>query len=293
MIDLTLSDVTIVSVCYRSDAIVNGMIGSIPEPTPIILVNNGQSNKFDNLPRRSNIQIIELTENEGFGRGCNAGANVCTTPWILFLNPDAELTAGAIEALLSAAERYTDASAFNPRIANSDHSEYFKHRSWLLPRRKYMKRGWPKSDIAVPVLSGSAFFVSAKLFRQIGGFDPEIFLYHEDDDLSLRLSQLGSLMFVREALVIHSSGHSSGRSPDVARLKAYHMAKSRIYTGIKHRRPVARLSTLLQAVLLILSPYTIFSPRRRAKGVGFLEGAVSEILFNRPRMRDQHNKVKH
>ena len=60
------------------------------------------------------------------------------------------------------------------------------------------------------------------IFKKSGGFDPAIFLYHEDDDLSLRLSnEFGKLYFVHDALVMHMEGQSSERSPDIAALKAW------------------------------------------------------------------------
>lgn len=270
------ANVTVISVCYKSESVVANMVSSIPEETPIILVDNGGTNQFQDFPANRNIRIIKLDKNEGFGRGCNAGAQAATTPWLLFLNPDARLDDGAVEALLSATERYPTASAFNPRIANSDSTPYFKRRSWLLPRSKYMARGWPTQDSPVSVLSGAAIFVSSAIFCASTGFDPNIFLYHEDDDLSLRLAKFGPLMFIRDAFIVHASGHSSGRSPAVTRFKAFHMAKSRIYTGKKHKRPFPLLSTICQAIFLFLSLGMLFSARRRAKAWGFFQGIISE-----------------
>ncbi|MGN7958277.1 glycosyltransferase family 2 protein [Agrobacterium tumefaciens] len=269
-----LSDITVISVCYKSDEVIGDMINAIPEVTPIVLVDNGKSNDFSKIPLNRKIRVLPLEENEGFGRGCNAGATIAETPWLLFLNPDARLQDGALLQLLLATQRYRDAAAFNPRISNSDGSPYFKRRSWLLPQNKYMSRGWPKADCHVPVLSGAALFLSKQNFETIGGFDPNIFLYHEDDDLSLRLQKLGPLMFIHDAAATHTSGHSSGRSPEIARFKAFHMAQSRIYTGKKHGRPFTVSSSLMQAIALFLSPAALFSARRRAKAVGFLKGVL-------------------
>ncbi|UXS03430.1 glycosyltransferase family 2 protein [Agrobacterium tumefaciens] len=275
---LPLSSVTVVSVCYKSDALIRDMVLSIPDATPIILVDNGKTTDFSNLPESRKISLLFLDENIGFGRGCNAGAELVETPWILFLNPDARLKQGALEALLEAANRHPSAIAFNPRIFNADGTQYFKRRSWLLSNNNSGPRGWPDNDTPVPILSGAAFFVSKTSFDQVGGFDPKIFMYHEDDDLSLRLAALGDLFFVRGSKVVHASGNSSGRSPEIARLKAYHMARSRIYTGEKHHIRHAYASTLLQAALLLLSPQNIFSKRRRAKAIGFLRGTLSKIF---------------
>lgn len=272
-----LSTVTVVSVCFRSDKLIRELVNAIPEQTPIILVDNGNTNTFADLPTDRNVRIVKLRYNVGFGRGCNAGADIVQTPWILFLNPDAKLNPGAIEALIEASVQYPSAIAFNPRIYNDDGSPYFKRRSWLLPRRSYMKKGWPTGDAVVSVLSGAALFVSKRSFDSIGGFDPNIFMYHEDDDLSLRLASLGELRFVRNSTIVHSAGHSSGRSPEIAKFKAYHMAQSRIYAGQKHHIRFAKTSTLLQGCRLLLSPQIFFSARRRAKAIGFLQGALAKI----------------
>ncbi|MNE18629.1 N-acetylglucosaminyl-diphospho-decaprenol L-rhamnosyltransferase [compost metagenome] len=272
--ELSVSDITVVSVCYKSDAVIGQMVASIPRETPIILVDNGKTNQFPSFLAEHAIHIETLEQNEGFGAGCNAGAAVAKTPWLLFLNPDAAIHPGSLDQLLSATHRYKDASAFNPRIVNSDGSEYFKRRSWLLPRNRYMPKGWPPADCAIPVLSGAAIFVSRELFLKANGFDPNIFLYHEDDDLSLRLSEFGPLMFIRDAVVTHANGNSTARSPAVARFKAFHMARSRIYTGRKHKRPWPFLSTLIQALLLLLSPQALVSARRRGKAIGFLMGCI-------------------
>lgn len=279
----SLSDVTIVSVCYRSDNVIGCMVDSVPPEVPIVLVDNGGTNDFAKLPGERAVTVVPLIKNEGFGRGCNAGAKEAKTPFLLFLNPDTRLKEGAIKALLEAAERYPDGAAFNPRIVNKGGGAYFKRRSYLLPRRAFMKRGWPDKDCKVPILSGAALFVSKANFETVQGFDPHIFLYHEDDDLSLRLQKLGPLYYVRNSLVEHANGHSTARSPEVAYFKAFHMAQSRIYTGLKYRRPVPVLTTLLAGVMLLLSPYSFFSRRRRAKGFGLINGAreVSRDLKGR------------
>lgn len=275
---LPLSSVTVVSVCYKSDHVIRDMVLSIPDETPIVLVDNGNTNSFQELPRSEKISILKLNENVGFGRGCNAGAEIAETPWILFLNPDARLESGALEALLEAIDRHPSAVAFNPQISNVDGTQYFKRRSWLLPRTRYLKRGWPDKDATVPILTGAALFVSRKHFYEAGGFDPNIFMYHEDDDLSLRLGALGELIFVKKAKALHASGRSSGRTPEIAWLKSFHMAQSRIYAGKKHHRPFVYTSTLMHAVLLLFSPSILFSKRRRAKAIGFFQGTLAKIF---------------
>ena len=272
------SNITVITVCYNSESVINGMVDSVPNDFPIILVDNGGEHRLPDFSEKKNVQLVKLTSNEGFGRGCNAGADFAQTPYVLFLNPDARLESGALEALSLAAERYPSAVAFNPRISEADGGEYFKRRSYLLPRKRHLRRGWPAGDTVVPILSGAAMLVRKPVFDKVGGFDPKIFLYHEDDDLSLRLQEHGQLMFIYDAVVYHAGGHGTGRSARNAYIKAYHMAKSRIYTGRKHKRPMPEVSAILDFLMLCVLPTTWLSKRRRSKVLGFLSGLKHEIF---------------
>ena len=273
-------DVTIVSVCYNSAGVLAGMLDSLPAQTPVILVDNASndSEALEELAHEYGAKILYNKQNTGFGRACNQGAAQAQTPFLLFLNPDARLHDGALHSLLKAAEKYSSAVGFNPRLQGPAGKAQFKRRSKLLPRSQWMARGWPDADCTVPVLSGAALFVRAEDFRAVGGFDPGIFLYHEDDDLSLRLkTRRGRLMFVHDAVVEHFEGSSSARTPQSAAFKAYHLARSAIYTKRKHKRPVPLLSTLAEALQKLASPPMLLSARKRAQALGFLKGALSMI----------------
>ncbi|MEM6578914.1 MAG: glycosyltransferase family 2 protein, partial [Pseudomonadota bacterium] len=146
------------------------------------------------------------------------------------------------------------------------------------PRSAYLARGWPEDTVKVPVLNGAAFFVRKAAFDSVGGFDERIFLYHEDDDLSLRLAQgVGDLMFVRTAEVTHQAGHSTVRSPETAALKAYHMGRSRVYATRKHEQPFAGTQAVLSALLQAINPVNLLSARKRSKQIAFLKGVLSAI----------------
>ena len=132
-------------------------------------------------------------------------------------------------------------------------------------------------DQQIATLHGSCILVARELFERVGGFDPGIFLYHEDDDLALRLAKHGPLMQSRAAIVQHLQGRSSARSPENARFKAYHMARSRAYAYAKHGHTTAARDTLRQGLWGLLSPLNLLSSRKRAKAAGFLRGALSAM----------------
>lgn len=268
--------VTVITVAYNSMAVLPSMVASVPKNIPIIVVDNGSSDTSDlqALAQERDIDLVLNTENKGFGVACNLGAERATTEYLLFLNPDAELQANALDELFKAARTYPDASAFNPRISSASGKPSFKRKSHLIPRSEWMPRGWPKQDTEVSVLSGAAIFVSKVAFDAVDGFDPNIFLYYEDDDLSQRLRKIGPLMFVRDAEVTHLSGHSTVRSPASAAFKARHMAHSRVYATGKHGRSFPFARALASALWQLLSLHVLVSKRKRAKQIAYLKGVL-------------------
>ncbi len=267
---------TIVTVAYNSAGVISDMLASVPIGTPVVVVDNASADKSADIAASSGATVIRLKTNSGFGRGCNVGAAVATTEFLLFLNPDATLDAKCIEILEAAADKYKIASGFNPAITDKDGGPYFKRGSRLLAHSQWMARGRPTKDCEVPVLSGAALFCRRSQFEKIGGYDEAIFLYHEDDDLALRLkSTFGPLMFIDTAKVGHQEGRSSPRSPEIARIKSYHMARSRVYAMRKHGWHFAYFRTLASAIGKFFNPAVLFSARKRAQALAFLRGAWS------------------
>ena len=270
--------VTIITVTYNSLDVVPQMLSSLPAQTPVVLVDNASTDTdgLRALADRHGANLLLNEQNRGFGPACNQGAVQAETEFLLFLNPDAALEPGALEALVEAAETYPDTSAFNPRIMDRKGKQSFRRGSKIKPKER-LKGPTPSADCELPVLVGSAIFCRKALFDRIGGFDPKIFMYHEDDDLALRLRDHGPLMYCHAAQIVHLSGHGSPRSPATAAFKAYYSARSRAYVLGKYGHPRPMLNTLTAALLRVIGPDTLFNKRRRAKNIGYLKGALSAL----------------
>ena len=132
-------------------------------------------------------------------------------------------------------------------------TESFKRRSILLDKNKWLKT--PPSKISeIPVMGGAAIFIKKEVFIRVGGFDERIFLYHEDDDLSLRLkNEIGPLIYCPDTSIIHVGGNSSLRSPEIAKLKGFHMGRSRVYAMKKHMIKNYRFKCLFLALIQLFS----------------------------------------
>jgi N-acetylglucosaminyl-diphospho-decaprenol L-rhamnosyltransferase len=268
--------ITVVTVCYNSMAVLPAMLASVPAGTPVVLVDNSPNAdpELPDLAATRGATLIRNDRNLGFGTACNIGAARAATEFLLFLNPDVTLSGSTLEHLTQALDRFPAASAANPRIAHADGSPFFRRRSLLIPRSEWLPRGWPPETREVPTLSGAALIVRKSAFDAVGGFDPDIFLYHEDDDLSVRLRATGLLLFVREALVTHLGGSSTTRSAETAAFKAFHMGQSRVHVARKHGIALARSRAVASALLQLAVPTAWVSRRRRAKQWALLRGTL-------------------
>lgn len=271
-------EVTVVTVSYNSAAMLRGMLASVPKGVPVVVVDNASTDDTAEVAVAAGASLVKLEINQGFGRGCNAGARLAQSDFLFFLNPDARLEDGCLEELLAAARRRPDASAINPKIVNPSGRVELKWRSVLLTRSEWKSRTAGTSDMELPALAGGALWCRRACFEKVGGFDPNIFLFHEDDDLAIRMrSACGPLLFAPRAVVRHEAGRSSGRSPQMARLRGYHLARSRVYAMTKHDRAFPFARTLAAALGGLAMPQNFLSSRRRAKYLGQLRGALSAL----------------
>jgi N-acetylglucosaminyl-diphospho-decaprenol L-rhamnosyltransferase len=263
--------VSVVTVTFNSAAVLPDLLESVPAGVEAIVVDNHSGDASRELAAERGARVIALDKNVGFGRANNIGAREARGRFLLLVNPDVVLSRGAIDALLAAAAVHPGA-AFNPRIVAGSKRQ-FRRWSWLIAKADYWRGPAPEADCEVPVLSGACIFIRKDIFERVGGFDENIFLYHEDDDLSLRLRQRGTVLFyIDDAVVTHHGGKSSERTAEVGALKGYEMARSLVYVMRKHQIPFNRDWERLKASLMLCAPHVSANPGRRAKYLGLLKG---------------------
>jgi GT2 family glycosyltransferase len=269
--------IRIVTVTYNSAGVIAALLGSVPDGVEVVVVDNASSDDSAAIAERHGATVIRAAQNHGFGSACNLGAEGNERGFVFFVNPDAVLEEGCCAALLAAAERHPEAGAMNPAILEPDGGFAMKRRSCLLD-----PSDWTPRDLAVAgssaqvnILHGAALFCRQEAFEQVGGFDDRIFLYHEDDDLSLRLRQAGwTLRLEHEAAVRHIGSGSTGYSKASVRAKARAIAQSRLYVEQKHARPRPYLGAYIRALGKLASPLAWLSGRKRTQAIGYVQGVA-------------------
>jgi len=269
---------SVVLVSYNSAHVLGDAIRSVPAGNQVIVADNASKDDSAALARSLGAEVIESGQNLGFGTACNRGAAIARHERLLFLNPDAVLAPDALEHLARAFDAYPESVAFNPRVLDPDGSQFFRRRTILLPRPYWFRpKGLPTSDQRIIMASGAALLVRKSEFDKLGGFDENIFLYYEDDDLSARIVKSGrSMHYVHDAVVHHQQAKSSAPTPDLSAFRDYQAMKSRIYASRKHGVRVMRRWRITEertrAFLASLKGDAAKSARARARLQALREG---------------------
>ncbi|MEM9370002.1 MAG: glycosyltransferase family 2 protein [Pseudomonadota bacterium] len=265
----------IVVVTYNSEGVLRenlAGLAALPE-TRLIIVDNASSDGSVRIARSHADILVENLRNKGFGSACNQGAAEGTAEYLLFVNPDARLNPSALKALLSMARQRPAAAAFNPVFLDPDGKPFLRG-ACLRSDASLARIGGSTREI--DVLSGATFLCRRTAFQEIGGFDERIFLFFEDDDLSIRLRRAGWQLFqVGDAKVEHLVGRSSPTKFSTRLLKERAYAQAELYVSAKHGVSISRTSRIGRAMRRLLLACLLFDRERISRNLGRLQGYIA------------------
>lgn len=191
---------------------VSRILASEQVDVDVIIVDNGST---DGSAARSasagvGVSLLDAGGNVGFGGGCNAAVAATRSDVVVFVNPDVIVEPTAIRTLVdevgdpavgiaSASVRLLD----RPDLLNSSGGAiHFLGLGWAEGFEEPVASATEKRLVAGA--SGAAMAMRREVFEEVGGFLPELFLYHEDAELSLQCWLRGyEVRYVPEAVVHH------------------------------------------------------------------------------------------
>ena len=176
--------------------------------------------------------FIQSQKNLGFARGNNLGAEYASGSTLLFLNPDTEIRSHAIDRLYTCIQSLPDCGALGGKLLNSDGSiqtscvQAFPTILNQLMDAEILRKWFPQSrfwangsilnngaPVEVEVISGACLMIKLDVFRKIGGFSTDYFMYSEDLDLCFKAQRMGLRnYYCGEAVIVHHGGGSSRKS---------------------------------------------------------------------------------
>lgn len=208
----------------------------------VILVDNAAPGDATSVPllqefaarSAGRVRVVPAGVNHGFGAGTNLAAAHATLPYLFLMNSDATLQPGALAPLL---EVLADprVGIVAPPVYRPDGSlQADACGKFPTPGRVLFRRNRGGRDGTSPDwVSGVACLLRREEFQQRGGFDPAIFMYHEDVELCWRFRrQFGAEIrrATRGPGVVHHGGasHTASRAQQHAydRSQDYFLRKS-------------------------------------------------------------------
>ncbi len=259
-----------VIVSYNSERVLPACIKSIPRGHDIVVVDNASKDNSAQIASSLGARVAVNAKNLGFGTACNQGAKLLATSHVFFLNPDAVLAEDAVSEIEEAIRRYPDAGGFGPSIEIAGKRRKYRNTSYIQDQGRRRAEVVPPDDYAeVDFLDGAALICNLKAFWDLGGFDENIFLYFEDDDLCFRFRARNlKLTYVPAARVLHERNGSSGESVSLDYFRSFHAAKSRALISNKHGIVLNIRQEKRRAVILILRSIITLNVRKAAKSLG-------------------------
>lgn len=236
-----MNDILIVTVNYNSSRSTLALLHSLrqnpftkalrvcvvdndSEPEDFALLKSGLAQDEATVLKRNAV-------NYGFGLGNQSGCIEGEHKYIFFVNNDCLPEAECIETLYKFMEQHPEVAWSVPQIFSTEGEaqqpfDYLPSLSTMVLGKSLSSRLRPKQlpdrrktydlPISVPMGSGCAMFFRAEAFAKLGGFDPNLFLYAEEEDLAFRCRAAKlPIYFVPAAKIAHEMGASTPRNAAV------------------------------------------------------------------------------
>ncbi|MCE5328887.1 glycosyltransferase [bacterium] len=198
----------------------SGFYGSDILEWEIIIFDNGSDDGSTDFIKKvaeknTNIVLIRSKTNVGFCKGSNEGAKIACGKYLVFLNPDTKIINKDIGSIINfVVEKETNGEKIGiigvktinadntlqyscrsfPTIARQFFESYFLFKLFRRSRLfgSYFMTWWDhQSNMEVDWVAGSFMFIRKEVFKLIGGFDEDFFMYSEDTDICFRLKRKG------------------------------------------------------------------------------------------------------
>lgn len=221
--------------------------GRVPFATTTVVVDNGSTDGTLAMLRQDwpEVRAIDAGANLGFARANNVGIRATRSELVLLLNPDTEVEAQALQALVDGLRADPDAAAAGPRLVDADGRSELSFGPMISPWGEYRQRrlntayergdAWAIRTVSAltsragarPWVSGACLLARRDDLDAVGLLDERYFMYTEDVDLCAAFRARGRLvLFVPTSTVRHLRGRSTATAPEAtaARRRESHLA---------------------------------------------------------------------
>jgi GT2 family glycosyltransferase len=178
---LAWPSVTVVALVYNRreelrDSLRHTLASDYPGEIDVIVVDNASTDGSAEMVREEFPEVRVLTHAENVGvSGWNIGFAAATGEWTLVLDDDCYLPPDGLRKAVQGANEY-EADLVSFRVSSTRDAEYYFSEEWWAGLFGF----W-----------GCAALVRTSVMHELGGYDPEIFLYSHETEFTIRLLDRG------------------------------------------------------------------------------------------------------
>lgn len=282
---MVLPTLSIIIVNWNGGEYLKACVDSIPQAITndfildsIVIVDNASiDNSIEPIRDISGITVIDNKQNMGFSGACNQGASICSSKYLLFLNPDTMLNPSSLTNPILFMEDKANNKVGICSIQLLDDKNNIQKTCRRFPTtRSYLNKilfldvlfpeRFPflvmnefshEDSRIVDQSSGAYYMIRNSLFHILKGFDEDYFVYFDEVDLSKRALDLGYYTyFLADANAYHVGGALSGQ--DIPR-RLFYSLRSRIIYSSKHFKKSDHSTLLFYTLFLELLTRSLYA----------------------------------
>ena len=238
---MSLSKLTIVIPTFYPGKIIKKCLASLPLNSEIIIIDNGEDPELE--------KIIKLQKNKikyykvgdvGLPKSFNIALKKSKNENILITQPDVCFEKDSITNLIKAQKKYSKAGIVSPllfekkKYSQYDYLDLHLSKLGKLKNTRRPKRIsiLPSGDICVEAVNATAMLIKKSVIKRVNGWDENIYTYHEDIDLCLRLRKKGYTIMKIKKSIAHHVGFGSNKKENrekIDKSRNWHYCWSSLY----------------------------------------------------------------
>ena len=271
--------VSIIIINYNSNGLIIDCLKALEaqlfKDFEIILVDNNSSDNslqtvnayLKNNPLTCPIRLISLSTNLGFTGGNLVGLGCTEAEYIALLNNDTEPHRDWLYNLVAGIDTNTDVGicaskllVFGADVIDSAGDGYATSLKGYKRGEGEDKGKYDEQKYVFGACAGAVLY-RQKMLEEIGFFDDDFFLIHEDTDLNLRAQIAGwKVLYVPTAVVYHKVRSSIGHMSDLA---VYYTLRNSEFVRIKNIPCSIFLRCLPEFIIGTIAEFLYFALKHR------------------------------
>jgi GT2 family glycosyltransferase len=244
----------VVIVAYRCRDLLRVCLRSLFEHAPgrplrVFVVDNASGDGTPAMVRDEfpAAEVLVNSTNRGFSAANNAAIRAGDGAYVLALNPDTELTAGALDRLCALMDSKPEVGICGPALVQADgRPDHAARRSFPTPLSalghfsgigRRLRGGAlaayraPEVDAGpVDAVNGAFMLIRRSALDRVGLFDEGYWMYMEDLDLCYRFAEAGWTTWYEPSVTVgHLKAGTSGKHRSLRLNYAFHRGMARFY----------------------------------------------------------------